>query len=74
MFNKIVIYKYLDKFSLVVELIGVVNIVINDNGVLIGIIIDGVGYMRFFKERGFDVIGKKMIIVGVGGVVIVIEV
>lgn len=72
MLNKINIYKYLDKFFLVVEFVGVVNIVVNDDGVLIGYIIDGIGYMCVLKEVGYDIIGKKMMICGVGGVVIVI--
>lgn len=72
--NKTVIHKYLDKLSPAAELTGAVNTVINDNGVLTGTITDGVGYMRSLKERGFDVIGKKMTIVGAGGAATAIEV
>ena len=65
--NKTVIHKYLDKLTPAAELAGAVNTVINDNGVLTGHITDGVGYMRSLSDAGFDVIGKKMTIVGAGG-------
>ena len=65
--NKTVIHKYLDKLTPAAELAGAVNTVINDDGVLTGHITDGVGYMRSLKDAGFDVIGKKMTIVGAGG-------
>lgn len=71
MLNKIEICQYFDKLLLVVQLVGVVNIVVNDDGVLIGYIIDGIGYMCVFSEVGIDIIGKKMIVFGVGGVVMV---
>lgn len=72
--NKTVIHKYLDKLTPAAEMTGAVNTVINDNGVLTGTITDGVGYMRSLKERGFDVIGKKMTIVGAGGAATAIQV
>lgn len=72
--NKTVIHKYLDKLTPAAEMTGAVNTVINDNGVLTGTITDGVGYMRSIKERGFDIIGKKMTIVGAGGAATAIEV
>ncbi len=72
--NKTVIHKYLDKLTPAAEMTGAVNTVINDNGVLTGTITDGVGYMRSLKEKGFDVIGKKMTIVGAGGAATAIEV
>ena len=65
--HKAEIRKYLDKLTPAAELAGAVNTVINDNGVFTGHITDGVGYMRSLKEVGFDVIGKKMTIVGAGG-------
>ncbi len=65
--NKTVIHKYLDKLTPAAELAGAVNTVINDDGVLTGHITDGVGYMRSLSDAGFDVIGKKMTIVGAGG-------
>lgn len=72
--NKTVIHKYLDKLSPAAELTGAVNTVVNDNGVLTGHITDGVGYMTALKDKGFDVIGKKMTIVGAGGAATAIQI
>ena len=72
--NKTVIGKYLNKLSPAAELCGAVNTVVNDNGVLTGNITDGIGYMRSLKDKGFDVIGKKMTIVGAGGAATAIEI
>ena len=56
-----------DKLSPAAEIIGAVNTVVNDNGVLIGHTTDGVGYMRSVQEAGHDIIGKKMTLLGAGG-------
>lgn len=72
MLCKFVVIEYMDEFFLVVCIIGVCNIIVNDNGKLVGYIIDGVGYVCNLKENGVEVKGKKIIIMGVGGVVIVI--
>jgi shikimate dehydrogenase len=65
--NKGEIIKYLDKISPAADLIGAVNTVVNDNGILTGHNTDGIGYMHSLKEAGIDVIGKKMTIIGAGG-------
>lgn len=57
--NKTEICQYLDKLSPAAELVGAVNTVVNDNGVLTGHITDGTGYMRALKEEGIDIIGKR---------------
>lgn len=56
-----------DSLSPAAEIIGAVNTVVNENGKLIGHNTDGIGYMRALKEDGFDIIGKKMTILGAGG-------
>lgn len=65
--NKTVIHKYLDKLSPAAELIGAVNTVVNDDGVLTGHNTDGVGFMRSLTEENVDVVGKKMTLIGTGG-------
>jgi shikimate dehydrogenase len=65
--NKQKILPYLDKLSPAAELVGAVNTVVNDNGVLTGHITDGTGFMRSLIEADVDVIGKKMTIAGAGG-------
>lgn len=72
--NKTVVHKYLDKLSPAAELTGAVNTVVNDNGVLTGHITDGIGFMESIKDKGFDVIGKKMTIVGAGGAATAIQI
>ena len=65
--NKTAICQYLDKLSPAAELVGAVNTVVNDNGVLTGHITDGTGYMRALAEEGINIIGKKMTVLGAGG-------
>lgn len=56
-----------DVLSPAARIIGAVNTVVNDNGVLTGHNTDGVGYMQSVKDAGYDVIGKKMTLLGAGG-------
>lgn len=65
--NKINICKYMDSLSPAAEMIGAVNTVVNDNGILTGHITDGIGYMKSLEDAGIDVIGKKMTLIGAGG-------
>ena len=65
--NKITICKYMDNLSPAAEMIGAVNTVVNDNGILTGHITDGIGYMKSLEDAGIDVIGKKMTLIGAGG-------
>ena len=72
--NKTVVHKYLDELSPAAELCGAVNTIVNDNGKLIGLITDGIGYMQSLKDYDIDVIGKKMTIAGAGGAATAIEI
>jgi len=65
--NKQVVLKYLDKLSPAAEMVGAVNTIVNDEGVLTGHITDGTGFMLGLKQAGVDIIGKKMTICGAGG-------
>ena len=65
--NKMNICKYMDNLSPAAEMIGAVNTVVNDNGILTGHITDGIGYMKSLEDAGVDVIGKKMTLIGAGG-------
>ena len=56
-----------DKLSPASEIIGAVNTVVNDHGILTGHITDGTGYMRALKADGHNIIGKKMTMLGAGG-------
>ena len=65
--NKTVIGKYLDELSPAAQLCGAVNTVVYEDGKLTGHITDGIGYMRSLQDKGFDVIGNKITVVGAGG-------
>lgn len=65
--NKNLMWQLCDKLSPVAEIIGAVNTVVNDNGILTGYTTDGIGYMESVKETGLDLIGKKLTVLGAGG-------
>lgn len=65
--DKNLICEYVDNLSPAATLIGAVNTVVNDNGVLTGHNTDGVGYMQAVKDAGFHILGKKMTLLGAGG-------
>jgi shikimate dehydrogenase len=65
--DKNLMFELADKLSPAAELIGAVNTVVNDNGILTGHNTDGVGYMHAVKDAGFDISGKKMTLLGAGG-------
>lgn len=56
-----------DRLSPAARMIGAVNTVVNENGILTGHNTDGAGYMMAVKEAGFDIIGKSMTLLGAGG-------
>ena len=56
-----------DNLSPAAEIIGAINTVVNENGILIGHNTDGIGYMRAVSDAGHNIIGKKMTLLGAGG-------
>ena len=56
-----------DDLSTAARIIGAVNTVVNENGRLIGHNTDGIGYMQSVKDAGYDIIDKKMTLLGAGG-------
>lgn len=56
-----------DNLSPAASMIGAVNTVVNDNGILTGHNTDGIGYMMAVKDAGYDIIGKNMTLMGAGG-------
>lgn len=65
--DKTAMYHLCDKLSPAAELIGAVNTVVNDDGILTGHNTDGIGYMQAVKDAGHDIIGKNMTLLGAGG-------
>ena len=72
--NKTVVGKYLDKLSPAAQLIGSVNTIVNDHGVLTGYCTDGIGFMASLKDEGIDITGKKITVVGAGGAATAIQI
>jgi quinate/shikimate dehydrogenase len=56
-----------DELTPAAKIGGAVNTVLNDNGKFIGYTTDGVGFMEACKDASFDIIGKKMTLLGAGG-------
>ncbi len=65
--HKKAICELCDSLSPVSEILGAVNTVVNDNGHFTGYTTDGIGYMRGLQEDGYNIIGKKMTLLGAGG-------
>ena len=65
--NKNIMATLCDKLSPAAQIIGAVNTVFNDNGILYGHTTDGTGYMRAVADAGHNIIGKKMTLLGAGG-------
>lgn len=64
---KVHILPYLDELTPAARLAGAVNTVIIKNGQLIGHTTDGAGYMRSVSDAGYNIIGRKMTLLGAGG-------
>ena len=65
--NKNKMIEFVDHLSPAGELIGAINTVVNDDGILTGHNTDGVGFMRSLEDAGHNVIGKTMTMLGAGG-------
>lgn len=65
--HKVDIIKYLDELDEEAEMLGAVNTVKNENGVLKGYNTDGRGFIELLKSNGVEVEGSKIIILGAGG-------
>lgn len=65
--NKNKALELMDHLSPAAELIGAVNTVSNENGILTGYNTDGVGFMRSLQEAGYEVSGENMTLLGAGG-------
>lgn len=65
--HKNLVCEYVDHLTDAAKLIGAVNTVVNDNGILTGHNTDGIGYMQSVQAAGYDIIGKNMTLLGTGG-------
>lgn len=58
---------YLDQLSPAARMIGAVNTVVNQNGILTGHNTDGIGYMRSLQDVNYDCTSAPMSLIGAGG-------
>jgi len=65
--HKIEALKYIDKLAPSARLIGAVNTIINDDGVLTGENTDGQGFMIALENAGIVPAGKNAVVLGAGG-------
>jgi shikimate dehydrogenase len=66
--HKVVVIPLLDKVDSLVEKIGAVNTIVNDDGVLTGYNTDATGFLQALLEKGVEPKGKNTVILGAGGV------
>ncbi|MCK8488070.1 shikimate dehydrogenase [Paenibacillus sp. MBLB2552] len=66
--HKVEVMNYLDRIDEGARLIGAVNTIVNDDGVLTGYNTDGIGFIRSLKEEAApDLRGKRVLVLGSGG-------
>ena len=70
---KVHILPLLDELTPAARLAGAVNTVMVRDGRLIGHTTDGTGYMRSVTDAGFDIIGKKMTLLGAAATAICVQ-
>lgn len=63
-----------DELSPAAELIGAVNTIVNNDGVLVGHNTDGEGYVENLRHHGVDPKGKRLTVLGAGGAATAISV
>lgn len=65
--HKVSAIPYVDELSPEAQIIGAINVVINNNGILLGDNTDGKGFLKSLTDRGIGVSGKNLTILGAGG-------
>ncbi|ETY72964.1 shikimate 5-dehydrogenase [Lactiplantibacillus fabifermentans T30PCM01] len=65
--NKQKVIPLLDKLDPAAEMVGAVNTIVNDDGVLTGYTTDGIGFMKSLDDEGINIRGHKMTLAGAGG-------
>lgn len=65
--HKVEIIKYLDNIDSNAKLIGAVNTIKNEGNILKGYNTDGMGFVKSILDKGYDLHGKNIMIIGAGG-------
>lgn len=65
--NKQKVIQLLDKLDPTAKMVGAVNTIVNDNGILTGYTTDGTGFMKSLDDENVNIRGQKMTLAGAGG-------
>lgn len=65
--HKVRVINYLDEVNSNARLIGAVNTIKNEGGVLKGYNTDGVGFVKSILDKGYKLNNKRVMIIGAGG-------
>lgn len=65
--HKVEVIKYLDEVDKNARLIGAVNTIKNEEGILKGYNTDGKGFVKSILDKGYTLENKKVMIIGAGG-------
>lgn len=65
--HKVNVIKYLDYIETNAKIIGAVNTIKNEGGVLRGYNTDGIGFVKSIIDKGYKLRDKKIIVLGAGG-------
>lgn len=65
--HKVDVMKYLDEIDEKAKIIGAVNTIKNEGGVLKGYNTDGIGFVKSVLDKGYTLKDKKVMILGAGG-------
>jgi len=67
--HKVTTVGLVDEVSATAEIAGATNaVLLRDDGTLLGDQFDGAGFVRGVQHKGFDLIGRRALVVGAGGV------
>jgi len=65
--HKVNVIPFLDDLDSLAEQIGAVNTIVNDDGFLTGYNTDATGFVRALEEKGVELEGKEVAVLGAGG-------
>ncbi len=65
--HKIAVTQFLDELDPLAENIGAVNTIVNNDGILKGYNTDALGFLQTLLEKGIELKGEKVVILGAGG-------
>jgi len=68
------IMPHLDALSPTAEMVGAVNVIVNEAGVLTGHVTDGEGFMLSLAEVNVPCVGQRMVMLGAGGAAVAVAV